>query len=231
MLKNIKAVLIVPAVLLLLTGGCIARRGKDFGSYVGRAEDIPIIRVFNVESDIYPTPKQTILLLPPLGPISPKMRDSLQLDFQEEFQKYFNARVVTISAKGSMAEYVTEKNLAPESGFFDYDEVLRLGSLMQSDFVVCIWVQELRPYPPQTLALYLAIMDVNGNHLIAELDARFNAAEQKVNIALQDYLQRRVARKFDRGSLDMMLRSPAEFHLFATAECSRALAQELIPFN
>lgn len=229
MFKRIKKVFFWPAIMLIVSSGCIARRGADFGSYVGRGENIPIIRIFNVEQNSYPTSKQTILLLPPLGDITSKFQNSIQHDLQEEFQTYFNARITSISPQGSMAEYVTEQNLAPENGFFDYDEILRLGKLMQADFVICTWIQELRPYPPQLLALSMAVMDVNKNRLTAELDARFNASEQKVVIAMQDYLQRRIARKFDRASLDMMLSSPAAFHVFAMAETCRALALELIP--
>lgn len=215
--------------LLTLLCGCVLQRGVDFGSRAGRAEDIPIIRVYNVAADAWPSQDQTLLLLPPLGEVTPKYRDSLQLDLQEEFQKYFNTRVVDVGAKGKMEEYVSAKNLAPESGFFDFEEVKRLGALMQADYVGCVWIQEIRPYPPQTLSLYMTILDVQRGSLLIELDATFNAAEQKVVVALEDYLQRRRSRTFDRNSLDVMLQSPAEFHLFAISECCRAMALELMP--
>ena len=219
------------SALVLMTGlsGCVLQRGVDFGSRAGRAENIPVIRVYNVGPEAWPDQTQTILLLPPLGNAIPKYRESLQLDLQEELQKYFNARVVGVSARGKMEEYVAEKNLAPESGFFDFEEVKRLGALMQADYVVCTWVQEIRPYPPQILSLYMTILDVQRGDLLIELDATFNAAEQKVVVALEDYLQRRRARTYDRNSLDMMLQSPNDFHLFAVSECCRAMALELVP--
>ncbi len=209
--------------------GCVLQRGVDFGSRAGRAEDIPIIRVYNVEPESWPARNQTILLLPPLGAVTQEYRDSLQRDLQEEFQKYFNARVSDISPKGKMEEYVSGKNLAPESGFFDFEEIKRLGTLMQADYVGCTWVQEIRPYPPQILSLYITILDVSRGVLLAELDATFNASEQKVVVALEDYLQRRRSRSFDLNSLNFMLQSPSEFHLFAVSECCRAMAMELAP--
>jgi hypothetical protein len=215
--------------LVLLLSGCIAQRGVDFGSFAGRAEDIPVIRVYNVNPGSYPPAGETILLLPPLGDLPGDFNIKLQLDFQEELQKYFNARVVSISPTGRLNAYVTEENLAPEKGFFDFGEIKRLGELMQTEYVFCVWVQELRPYPPQVLSLYAAILDTQEGSLVAELDATFNAAEQKVVVSLQDFLQRRRARQFDRNSLNMMLQSPSEFHLFVAAECSRALAMEMIP--
>lgn len=218
-------------VLLTVVGfffcGCIAQRGVDFGTFAGRGEDIPIIRVYNTQPGSAPLPGETVLLLPPLGDVS-SFQASLQLDFQEELQKYLNSRVVNISPVGKLAEYVTEENLAPEKGFFDFGEIKRLGELMQTEYVFCTWVQKLRPYPPQVLSLYIAILDVRKGVLIAELDATFNAAEQKVVISLQDFLQRRRARQFDRNNLQTMLQSPSEFHLFAAAECCRALAMEML---
>ena len=217
------------AGILIVTSGCIAQRGRDFGSFAGRPEDIPVIRVYNVQEGNYPGPSQTMLLLPPLGEISPAFRDSLQLDIQEEFQNYFNARITSINAEGKMAEYVAAKNLAPEAGFFDFAEIGRLCELMQTEYAICTWVQELRPYPPQVLTVYMTILDVKQKKLIAELDATFNASEQKVVIALQDYLQRRRARKFNRSNLDFMLQSPSEFQRFAISECCHTLALELAP--
>ncbi|MDD2235983.1 MAG: hypothetical protein PHP44_00420 [Kiritimatiellae bacterium] len=223
------AVLLPAWVLAAGLSGCVLQRGVDFGSRAGRAENIPVIRVYNVMNEAWPDQTQTVLLLPPLGQVTPKYRESLQLDLQEEFQKYFNSRVVSVGARGKMEEYVAEKNLVPESGFFDFEEIKRLGELMQTDYVVCTWIQEVRPYPPQSLSLYITILDVTRGDLLIELDATFNAAEQKVVVALENYLQRRRARTYDRNSLDMMLQSPSDFHLFAISECCRAMALELAP--
>ncbi len=229
--KQWRAAAVVLSAWVLATGlcGCVLQRGVDFGSRAGRAENIPVIRVYNVVPGSWPDQTQTVLLLPPLGQAIPKYRESLQLDIQEEFQKYFNARVVSVGARGKMEEYVSEKNLLPESGFFDFEEIKRLGALMQADYVVCTWIQEVRPYPPQILSLYITMLDVQGGNLLIELDATFNAAEQKVVVALEDYLQRRRARTYDRNSLDVMLQSPSDFHLFAISECCRAMALELAP--
>lgn len=195
---------------------------------MGRAENIPLIRVYNVGDQGAPTSRDTILILPPLGHAG-MYQSKLLSSFQEEFQKYFNARVVSVSGEGRMGEYVNQQNLVPEDGFFDFEEIKRFGSIMQSEYVACIWVQEVRAYPPQVLSLYMTILDVNAGSLLIELDATFNASDQKVVVALQDYLQRRRARRFDRQNLDVMLQSPTEFHQFVAAECSRAMAQELSP--
>ncbi|NCD35010.1 MAG: hypothetical protein EOL87_16530 [Spartobacteria bacterium] len=219
---------VVMMAVMLLATGCVLKRGDDFGSYVGRSETVPIIRVYNVSAGKAPPASTTVMILPPLGDIKSPYSESLQQDIQEELQKYLNARVVTASPKGKLSEYVTEENLAPESGFFDFGEIARLGSLLGVDYMFCTWVSDWRPYPPQTLSLYLVLLETKNGSVLAELDAVFEASEQRVHVALENYLQRRVSRPYDKQNFNVLLESPTAYRHFVVAECCRAMAFELV---
>ena len=59
------------------------------------------------------------------------------------------------------------------------------------------------------------------------MEAAFDARQQQLVTAVGDYLQARRARKYDTTSLEIMLRSPAEYSAFAAGFCCRSLSNTL----
>ncbi len=220
---------LVCATLISVLAGCVLQRGVDFGSPLGAPEDIRAIRLYNVNTNLFLTEQQAVLMLPPLGNVTPELRDALQQRLLEAAQNYFTARVVGVSPYGKLAAYINEKNLVPEKGFFNFGEISFLGQLMQGDYIICVWVQAVRQYPPQNVALYMAIVESATSEVVAQLDANMDASEQEVLVSLADYLQRRRARPFSRADLDVMLQSPSEYQAFVASECFRVLTYKFSP--
>ncbi len=217
------------AVVVLWTGGCVVHRGKDFGSYLGTGEQTKITQVYNVEKAPHPNSKQTIVLLPLLGNMTASFSTNFQAMLVHEAQRYFEPRIVMIRPGDMLAEYAGEENIAPNPGFIYFNEVSHLGKLLGVDYILIVWVRNVRIYTPQDINLYFAMVDVQTGKILGEMDAHFHAADQRVLIALEDYLQSRRARPFSRQQLDVMLQSPREYQLFVASECNRAFAEKLWP--
>lgn len=218
---------IIAACLLLTCSGCMVLRGVDFGHWARYGEQIEMIRVFNAGSAGRFTGNDKILLLPPTGKMPGKNLDDFQKNLRQELQNSLRAMIVTVSRDGRLAEYVHESNLIVEGDMLNLREVGRIGRALGVSHVVCVHVREFRPYTPQVLALYLALVESESCNAVVEMSAVFDASEQEVVLALGEYLQARRARKYDIQNLDVMLRSPSEYGAFVSAQCSKALADAL----
>ena len=211
----------------MLMAGCVIKRGVDFGHWAASAEVVPLVRVFNTDLDAAPKENATVLVLPTISEVPEPAKSAFYATFVNEFRYYFPYHLLEIDPDGQLSEYVQAENLMPTAGIFDFQEVARLGSLLGTPYVLCSRVRDARLHPPQVLAVYMALIESGSGQIIIEVDGTFDASEQQTVIAIDDYLQRRKARVYDRTSLDILLRSPKDFAAFACSECCRAMADNI----
>ncbi|HBA84113.1 MAG TPA: hypothetical protein DCZ95_08475 [Verrucomicrobia bacterium] len=214
---------------LAFTEGCVVKRGIDFGHWAASAEKIPLIRKYNVETSRLPGASARVALLPPINHMPEPTRTQFRDILLTDLRNHVPVQIFEVDEQGPLAEYVREDNLAPTVGVFDFQEAGRLGRLLGASHVLCVRVRDFRLHPPQVLALYLAMVETSSGQVIAEFDASYDASEQQVVMAMDDYLQSRRARGYDKTNLEIMMRSPMEFHSFVCTQCSRALAETLWP--
>ena len=212
------------AVAVLFSGGCVAKRGIDFGHWSRVPERIELVRVFRADRDVALETGAKVLILPPVGNVAPPdARQDMAHNIMRELQYAAPVHPFQVDATVLPARYWRESNVADTDGQFDLGEVVRIGDLFAAPYVLCVHVRAWHPYAPQVLALHMTLVDVAGQRSVAELHASFNAAEQQVVVAADDWLQARRARKYDAQSLDILLRSPSEFGAFVTARCVQSL--------
>lgn len=212
------------ACLMFSLCGCAVMRGKQFGQWARTGERINTINVFTApDNDDW----KKVMILPPLGKMPQPNLDQLQKNLQQEMQNYFTEPVFTLSERGDLAKYLHENNLMLTSDQFDFQEIGRIGRLYGVSHVMCVLVRQFRAYPPQILNLHLALVETTSNQAKAELTANFDASQQVVVLAADEYLQGRLAKNYDIQSLDLLLGSPSEYCAFVSAQCCRALAESL----
>ncbi len=212
---------------MALACGCVAKRGVTFGHWAMRSERINTIRVFVPENRAGFSDNEKILLLPPIGNMPTDNLDQLQKHIHQEMLNYFRAPVYTVSRDGRMKEYLHEDNLLLTSDQFDLQEAGRIGELLGATHALCVLVRQFRPYPPQVLALSLVMVETRTREAVAEMDATFDASQQEVMIAADQYMQTRLAREYSAQNLDILLRSPTQYSGFVSSYCCRVLAQVL----
>ncbi len=220
---------ILAAAAALAPAGCAVQRGRDFGHWAGMAEPVRLVRVYNVDESRLLTTNAVLLLLPAVNDMPQPYRADFQHALLKQLQYYTPARVVDAEPRGSLAEYLKQENIAPTAGQFDFQECGRIGQLLGATHVICCRVKDYRLNPHQLLQLYMAIIESTSGRVIAELDGTFDAAEQQTVLALDDYLQARRSREYDKTNLEIILRSPSEYASFVNAQCCRALAMRIWP--
>ncbi len=211
----------------LVLSGCAVYRGVDFGHWAGRPEDRSLTQVYDVKPVRHPKPGEFILVLPPMGAMEETYRPVLHTRVYVEAQQNIPARVNMLQLDRRLAEYVNEKNMVPVPGQFDFQEVGRVGRLLGASHVICIWVNKAIFTAPQNLDLYFAVVESEEGAVVAQMSAQFDASEQKVVMALNDYLQAYRAREFDRPNLDFIQRSPSEYMAFVANRSMNALESAL----
>ncbi len=214
---------------LIFLISCVTRRGIDFGHWAGSAENVPLIHVYNLTRNPPLVPSNIIAVLPPLGVLPEEDRDGFHQAFLREAQHYFRAQVIAVKKEGVFVNYLEEKNLAPHPAILDFAEIARLGKLLGAKYMLCSYVREVKQYPPQNYAIYFAMIATDNGNSVCEMDAHFNAMEQRVEVALGEYLQSRRARPYDRTNLEIMLRSPMEYRAFVLAMSCKAMAEAVWP--
>ena len=215
------------AVTLLFTGGCVAQHGEDFGSWIGRAEPTSLVRITRDPDTQALQSTDRCLLLPIIGDMSEASTQLLQQDFFREACNYLPANVSLLPANVRAATYASANNLYPDGITLNVQEACRLGALLGVNYVLAVQVRDYRPYHPQVLTLRLSLLDVNARRLRICMEAAFDARQQQLVTAMSDYLQARRARKYDTNSLEIMLRSPAEYAAFSASFCCQSLASTL----
>jgi hypothetical protein len=212
---------------LVLAGGCVAQRGIDFGRWTGIGESTALIRVVSSSNARPPADGETVLILPPLGPMPVGSAETLHRELYKEARNYFPVSVTSLPADAPQARYVTADNLLLNGTQINAREAARAGAALGASHVLCVHVRDYRPYPPQVITMRLSLIDVATARAVVEIDASFDAAQQQVVLALADHLQRRRAREYGTHSLNVMLQSPVEYSAFVSASCCRSLAHAL----
>jgi len=203
-------------------------RGYDFGSWASTPEPVPLVCLHRSDDGAKQlTADERMLVLPLVGEVDEGTLGTLRAILREETRKYLPCRMLQIASDGRLAAYVEEENLLHMDGRFNEEEVARLGRYMGASHVLAARLCDARFYPPQNLEIALVMVETVSGEPIVEMKAGFSASEQSVVAALGRHLDQRQARRYDRISLDFMLRSPTEYGRFALAECCRALSKEL----
>ena len=215
------------ALVLLLTNGCVLQRGDDFGSWVGRPEATTLVRITKDQETQPLATADRVLLLPVTGELPETQARMLQQNFFREACNYLPANIIELKDNVRPAGYATRNNLYPDGITLDVREASRLGALLGVTHVLAVYVREYRPYHPQVLTLRLSLIDVRAQRQRVNMESAFDATQQQLMTTMADYLQQRRARKNDTTSLDVMLRSPAEYAAFAASFCCKSLAQTL----
>jgi len=114
-------------------------------------------------------------------------------------------------------------------GTLNTSEAGRVGQLLGVSHVLCAYVREHRLHPPQLVVLDMTLVDSLSYKPVLKMTAQYDASEQNVLLALDKYLRNRSARHYTQSSLDIILRSPAEYAAFVSAECMRTFSQKVWP--
>ncbi len=215
------------AATLLFSGGCVAQKGEDFGSWIGRAEPTSLVRITKDPATLPLKSEDRCLLLPVTGDTPEATALLLQQDFFREACNYLPANVCLLPVNARAASYASENNLYPDGITLNAQEACRLGALLGANYVLAVQVRECRPYHPQVLTLRISLLDVTARRIRVCMEAAFDARQQQLVTAMGDFMQARRARKYDNTSLDIMLRSPAEYRAFAASFCCQSLANTL----
>ena len=202
-------------------------RGVDFGSWANKSDPIPLVQVHKPDDAKTLSPHDRLLLLPVFGEADEPTLATFRTMLAEEARKCFPCQIHDVPASGRLAEYVAGENLRTATAQLNLGEISRLGRLLDVSHVMIADLRNVRLFPPQNLALHVAVVNVTTGQPIIEMDAAFSATEQQTVSALGEYLDRRQARQYDRTNLDLILRSPTEYGRFVLAECCRVLAENL----
>jgi hypothetical protein len=219
------------ACLLLAIGsaGCVSRRGIDFGHWARSPERIAVVRIVHDDTATAITNRDTILVLPPVGAMDESIRTAFHRELFQQAQNAFPAAVLDLQMSPAWNAVLSDENMTADGRLLNYAEIARLGSLLGVSHVLCLRVRDYRPYQPQVLSVWAAVVDTRTKRAAVELSGCFDASEQQVVVAVGDYLQARQARKFDQQNLDILLASPTEYRAFVLAHCCRDLADSLTP--
>ena len=216
-------------LLAVLATGCVVKRGITFGHWAGTGEKISLIRVYNLDSSLLPPRDAKIVVLPPLSQLPDIPRQEFKQILLKSLRNQVPVPIFEVDPEGPLSDYVREDNLAPTMGVFDFQEAARLGRLLGASHVLCTRVQNFRLHPPQVLAVYVGLVEATSGKVVMEMEGSYDASEQQVVMAMDDYLQSRRARGYDKTNLEIMMRSPIEFQTFVCTQCSKALAETLWP--
>ncbi|MFH0879483.1 MAG: hypothetical protein V2A34_07190 [Lentisphaerota bacterium] len=216
------------ALIACMMPGCVVKRGVDFGHWAGKPQNIPLVRVYDVDESKSITPDASILLLPPVNDMPDTNKEQFQSVLYKQLRNYFPPNIAQVDTTGPLSEYVRQDNLMPTLGLFDFAEAARIGQLLGVSNVLCVWVRDFRLHPHQLLALSMAMVDSASGKAIGRLDASFDASEQQVILAVADYLESRTSRPYDKVQLELMLRSPYEYSMFACDAACRKFAEHLV---
>lgn len=216
------------AGILSVCGGCVLIRGKSFGHWAQSGEAVPMIRIHGDRLN-QPLPENLpVAILPVLSDTMPKANlDTLNSALIQESKNYFYADIIDVDRRGKMAEYVTSANLAPIEGIFNTAEVGRIGRLVGAPYVLCSRALNFRLHPPQLLAIEFVLVETESFSPVLEMTAIFDADEQVTLIAADRHLRMRVSKPYNRTNLDILLRSPAQYATFVSAQCMRTLASAM----
>lgn len=216
------------AVLMIFTcSGCTVQRGVDFGHWARSTERVYPVRFSNPSGQERASEISIIGIVPVFGNMEQSYLDQLNNNIISEAGFYVNAQLAPVQRDGKFAQYITKENVMPIDGVFNAREIARLGLLMGVSHMLACKVVESRLHPPQMLSLHFVVVDCSSFQTIIEMNARFDAAEQTTLLALDQHLQGRSSRKYDKTNLDIILRSPLEFGRFVSSECMKALSQEI----
>lgn len=214
---------------ILLLPGCVVQRGIDFGHWAQTGQKIPLTRFIIPAQPQSRTPLTKIALLPTIGKLPSSSLETIDTHMLQEAQLAFQTPVIMIDRNGKMAQYVTLKNLIPMGDIWNNREIARLGQLMGVSHVLCWRVRNWRQYQPQNMIIDFILVETTYGAMEMEMLAAFDAREQQVIIALDQYLRNRSARKYDRQNLDIILRSPKEYCGFIATECMWGMSEKLWP--
>ncbi len=218
---------IIPAALTgMVLSGCVVQRGVDFGHWAKKPERINVIRVRQESASTEATGQQSILIMPLFGKVEDEHREQLESNLYHEMQNYFGARMISLSRHGELKPYLKEKNLMPLEDMIEYSEAARLGRILGFSHVLCVNIRQWRPYPPQIISLFAAMVSVASGRPDITLSANFDASEQQVMLMLDRHLQQRSARKYNNHSLNIVQRSPSQYSSFVFSECVKTLADK-----
>ncbi len=213
--------------MLSVFAGCVLQRGIDFGHWAQSGEDIPLIRFVEPLGAPGNAPLKKVALLPVLGGLAPEYLAMLDDHLLQESKFHFRVPLLTIDRQGKLGEYVTQANMLPMGDVWNTREAARLGQLVGVSHVLCSRVRSWQPYQPQQLVMDFALVETAFGATVLEMNAMFDARSQTTLLALDKYLRNRSARPYNRQNLDIILRSPAEYSGFVTAQCMGLLAEKI----
>lgn len=214
----------------LVLNGCIAQYGSDFGHWSSIQENVPLYRIDCPTSPIPPPQNtQTIAILPTLGAVPERERRALDSIILQTARQTLSAQTVAVDPAGPMGSYVAGENLLTDAGGINQTEAALIGAILESAYVLTVHVQELEALPPQRVVMVLTLTDTAKAQPIASVAVCLRAQDQRTQTELAEYLKVRIARKYDRSSLDIILRSPTEFQTFAMVRSLQTLNAALWP--
>ena len=192
LLKTARPTLIfAAAAVAFMAGGCVAKRGIDFGHWARTAERVELVKLFINSQAGKLKGDEIMLMLPPYGKVPSPNRLDFQHNLLQEMRNYLPVRVISINKDGSFSDYLDRENILLAGNIIDAREAARIGTLSGATHVICPIINEFRAYPPLVLSLTLHVVDCKLSKNVAEINANFDCKEQQVVMALSEYLQGR----------------------------------------
>ena len=221
----ISRTLAITCMLGLLTSGCRTQTIAPLS--VNTTQHSPVrMHVYDSPDPLY---INKVLLLPPLGLENPDERDRLQKTLYSAAQRRFTVPINMISSDSAYAPYTDESNLICSDGTINLDEISIIGNLMNTVYVICPYVRELKPYHPQRIDIKILVIDASKNQLCAELSSVFDAQDNDTFDYFMEYSQSHKNKGESYDDLTFRIKSPAAFQAFVADMCSSVMAEKL-PF-
>lgn len=214
---------ILAALISLIAGGCThVEPNQPLKVDIGQNSPVHM----QIYKDALSTEMNRILLLPPLGIANAETRSRFQQALYAAMQRRFTTPVGQVQENSAYAPYIQESNLLCNDNTINVNEVSIIGKLMGCSYVICPYVSELRPYPPQHIALRLIVIVPKTGRQCAELTAVIDAEKHDVFDYFVNYCK---ANGYGGNADDLQFKihSPAAFQAFAADLCATVAEQKL----
>lgn len=204
--------------------GCVAKHGVDFGHWALTPERRQLVR-FRAAPDAFLKLDSTIAVLPVIGEMPSDNAERFRTQLVLNLQDHLPLNMITPAGEVAESPLLKKENLV-DAGTPRLTEIAGAGKIMEASDVLCIFITEFNPYPPQKIYFQAWLVRTSDASLSGTFSGAFDAAEQQTVIALAEYMQSRRARKYDDNNLDIMLQSPSEFSDFVCSYAARHMARQ-----
>ncbi len=221
----ISRILVIACLTGLMTSGCRTKRIAPLN--VSTKQHSPVR--MHIYEKLDPEQISQLLILPPLGIDNPEERTRFHRTLYRAAQRRFKAPVKLVITDSAYAPYVEKDNLLLNDGTINLEEISIIGKLMNTSYVICPYVRELKPYHPQRIDIRLVVVNTDKGSIAAEISGVFDAQDNDVIDYFMKYGESHKNKTESKDDLSFKIKSPAAFQAFVADMCTSVMVDKL-PF-